>query len=508
MLTFAGEPLLFPDADVLSFFERYQDLSDLRIFSPHHSRVSGRQACRSRFEQDKGLGLPVWNWPDPPAPRLNTVYWPTGATRWAYGLFLVTRATRDRLFARLHSSNGNAAGTLSMGDDLDGGGLSPYSMDMYMLNPRPVSSMATDDDLWILPLVDERYFWQYRSVEDLEVTTATTWATLFGTLGTRLGRTVAVTPSIAAAYLKPDPTEFSRRYDNAALLLDAAAASVGRRVVRRVTGVVTLESPAVSQAKLLANLKRSYELLAGGDYGALGGDLPSSVAVAYQKIKQHLLRKNGQVLVQTSAAPSGTPVQVGDASLTIQCAAYADYNTADALQNEATLQAITDQLASDFYSWNSTRYDYTFREIQPWDLCGFDDHVLWTFGRPIAGELTGNVNAEALEEQESAAVTIRRGVDRLAQTRVQSLPVNCWPELNACADGDKIVFEPRLMAIADGDIAAGAEGTVSLYSDFSTDTTKNVTARNISGIIWMATKRGWVEGTGDAVWLGSPNECA
>lgn len=507
MLTFAGEPLLFPDVQVMAWMERNQDLADLCIFGQQQSRFSSsRHAVRSRFEQNKGIGLPVWNWPTAPAPRLNTVYWPTGATRWAYGLFLATRQTRDRIISRVHSSNGNVAATLSMGDDLDGGGLSPYSMDMWMLNPRPVSSTASDEDLWIIPLVDERYFWQFKAVADLEVTTSTTWATLFSTIATALGVTVTVSSSVEAAYLKPDPVEFTRRYENAAMLLDAAAASTGRRIVRRITGVVVAESGSIATATLLANLKRPYRLMAGGDYGALGGECPATVAVTYRKIKQHLLRSNGQVLRQTKAA-TGAPVKASDATLTIHCAAYADYNTSDTLQNGTALQTLTDKIAADYYAWQATRYDYTFGEIQPWDLCGFDDHVLWTFGRPIPGESQVHVSGESLADG-SASFPVRPSVDLLAQTRVQSLPVNVWPELNACSDPDKQVFEPRLYAKANADIAGGAEGTVSLYTGYATDTGKDVVVRNISSVQWDEDAGGWAEGIGDAEWLGTPAECS
>lgn len=502
MLTFAGEPLLFPghlgmnppDAPDLpleqwreldKWLQYHHSLDDLGQFGAMEARVaSGRQACRSRFEQNKGLGLPVMNWPAPPPPRLNTLYWPTGATRWARGWFLTTRAGMLRIRSSVRGDGGFTTGTLGIGDDADNDTDTPaMAITMHMLPPQPLSCSLEPGGLWLIPLVDERYFWQFASFGDNTVTTSTTWANLFTTLGTQLGVTVNVASSVEAAYLKPDPTDFSRRYDNAALLLDAAAWSCGRRIHRRIDGGVYCQSRSLADTILSANLKKKWRQIAGGDFSFLGGGQPAALICTFRKIKQYLLQENGKLYTkETAAATVSDKVTVSGRKLVIHCAAYADYDTSDVLQNGTALNALAAQIATDYYGWASEDYDYSFAGILDWTPCGYDDAILWRFGSLCGGE-------------------------QQAQTRVSTLPGNFFADVHLASDPDKEIVEPRLMAVADGDIAAGAEGTVSLYDSYTNDTTKNVIARNIGSMQWTGGNKGWVEGIGNAVWLGTPAEC-
>lgn len=516
MLTFAGEPLLFPNAKIDAFLARNLELLDLSQFADQPARrASARHACRSRFEQNKGLGMPVINWPAMPPPRINTLYWPTGATRWASGWFLATKATKDKILDKVRgssSSSGVQAKALAIGDDLDGSTDTPvHSIDMYLLPPRPISSTLQPDgtgeadsknDLWLIPLVDERYFWQFMNAGDISVTTSTTWATLFSTLGSALGVTVTVASAVDAAYLKPDPVDFSRRYDNAAMLLDAAAWSAGQRVVRRIDGTVRVEARSIADTVLDDNYGKKWRLLAGGDFSDQGGDLPEKVLVTFRKIKQYLLRSDNQLYTVENSATSGTQYVTGK-KLTIHCAAYADYNTSDTLQNGTDLGTLASQIKTDFYGWAAKDYDYCFAGIADWTPCGYDDAILWAFGRTCPDK-----GYDVNRDEEGRVIGLSVADEPLAYTRVQTLPGNCWPEINLCSDSTKEVVEPRLMAVADQDIAAGDTDTISLYDSFSHDTGKNVEATNMSGVTWKSGKRGFAEGIGDAVWLGSPSECA
>jgi hypothetical protein len=235
MLTFAGQELLFPTPELEAWILQNQDLADLSPFSEQRADIlSARHACRSRGEQTKGLGLPVLNWPPPPPVRLNTLWWPTGATRWARGYFLATTSGRDVIVSQVANEKGASASLLGIGDDENG---NPLALKMYMLPPRPMSCTKEGETLHLIPLVDERYFWQFAPAvnsggDPITVTTSTTWQSLIDDLASALGLDeITVELAIEAAYLKPDPTDFTRPWDNAALLLDALAVSIGRRIV-------------------------------------------------------------------------------------------------------------------------------------------------------------------------------------------------------------------------------------------------------------------------------------
>lgn len=510
MLTFAGEPLLFPDAKVDAFLARNLELLDMSQFADMQPRLaSGRHAVRSRFEQNKGLGLPVVNWPAPPPPRINTLYWPTGATRWAMGWFLATRKTRDKILSKIKPSSqtsGVNKAALGMGDDLDNTtDTAVNSIDMYLLPPRPISwtgRNGDDSDLWLIPLVDERYYWQFVNVGDISVTTSTTWANLFTTLGTALGATITVQGAVDSEYLKPDPIDFSRRYDNAALLLDAAAWSIGRRLVRRISGEIYVQGRSTADTVLSDNLEKKWRQLAGGDFSDMGTDQPQKLLMTFRKIKQYLLRSDNKLYTVEKDAPSGTKFIEGK-RLTIHCAAYADYNTSDALQNGTALGDLATKFSADYYGWAAKDYDCTFAGVADWKPSAYDDAILWAFGRTCPDKCF-----DLIKDDDGSVSGLEDRTELLAYTRVSTLPSNCWPEINLCSDSTKEIVEPRLMAKANEDITAGGEGMVSLYDSYTNDTTKDVKVRNISDQQWDSGNRGWVEGIGDAVWLGTPVECS
>ncbi len=509
MLTFAGEPLLFPTAELDAWMARNQELCDLGQFASVPAEThSARHACRSRFEQNKGLGLPVVNWPAPPPPRLNTLYWPTGATRWAMGWFCCTTEVRDRIIDKVHSSSGNNPGVLGIGDDLDGSSITPVNaISMYMLTPRPMTKGDDSDlDVWLIPLVDERYFWQYANFGDNTVSTSTTWESLIATLGTQLGVSITIASNIESNYLKPDPVDFSRRYDNAAMLLEAAAWSTARRVVRRIDGSVLFQSRSIADSDLRANLRRAakMQLLAGGDFGIIGGDQPRWLEVTWRKIYQHLLRSDNQLYSSRLPAIDGT-VNVADREFTIHCAALADFDAkGDSVPNNSTtLALLSSRLTIDYFGWQATNYDRTYAGIVDWRPTAYDDAILWSFGR-----LSPDKGFDLIRDDEGKLVGLGPLTEHLAYTRVQTLPPNTWPEVNLCSDSTKEVVEPRLMAIAsDGDIEPGEAGEVTLYDSLTHSLGKTVELTNISGVTWGDGLRGWAEGIGDAEWLGTPSEC-
>jgi hypothetical protein len=173
------------------------------------------------------------------------------------------------------------------------------------------------------------------------------------------------------------------------------------------------------------------------------------------------------------------------------------------LQNGTALDALAEAISLDFYGWSSKDYDRTFSGIVPWVPTGFDDSILWTFGRLSAVE---QYELEK-DKEDGSAVGIRCQRDLLAQTRVQTLPPNFWAEINLASDSSKHIVEPRLMAKANTLILPGGTGAVSLYDSYTHDTLDDVTLTNISGVDWQSGKRGWAEGIGDAQWLGTPSEC-
>ena len=144
--------------------------------------------------------VPVPNYSADRTPRLNTLIWPTGASRWAYGLFLATKTVINQL------SYGEAK-TLEMVAENQDQKHTKVRASMYALAPVQLSCVEVEFDgtaaeqLWLLPLVDARWYWQWRNTGSISVSSSSTWADVISSLGSQLG--VSITTTIRPNYDTP-----------------------------------------------------------------------------------------------------------------------------------------------------------------------------------------------------------------------------------------------------------------------------------------------------------------
>jgi len=391
-LSYANVPLLLhdPSGAANDHIRRYLDERMASIFTPELTcYTDDRSGPRTNNSQPsiQQVGLPVPNYPSQPRPKINTLYWPTGATRWAQGLFLIDGENLTRinnamatsgLYNKANTPQSFKMSTPEIGDD----GL---SSSLYMLPPRPVSPKNTPSDqrLWILPLVDVRYFWQFSAVS---VFASCGWSDLFSQLGTALGVTLSV-GAVSGNYFYPDPVEWRRDYENAAMLLDAACHTVGMRFVRNTIGDCYVMNSTLSATKLAGNLTNtSRQEIAGGDMSSLGfaSMVPGNVIVTYRNGDNSNIK--GVDTVAATISPNDPN--------------WEKVFHTTALQSR-TSTGLSGQIASDYYSWLTTRYDYDSAGILSWQPGGFDDFILWEYG-----------------------VKKGRQKEYHAQTRSQSMPYN------------------------------------------------------------------------------------
>jgi len=452
MLLYGGVELLFPDQDgeLAKWLREHQNLEDMVDFGePRLAEISPRRGLQSWYGVRKGIGQTVANYPKAPKPRLNTLYWPTGATRWARGFFLATGASKEKIVAQAHAA-GNVPLKLTMGED----GMYVQT-NMYLLPPRVVARQANAAEaLWILPLVDVRYWWQNRSTDDLEVTTSTTWASLFSTLATKLGTSVSMTAPIAA-YLQPDPIEFTRRYENAAAMLDAAALSVGKRIVRHLDGTVralSAEESAIIHDR--TNFRGTWQQICGGGDSLPKGSLPATVVTSFRKWRDYALLARGRVYTESQNAPVGTIVAAGT-KRTIHSTAFANCTDSDSSpSNTSELNALAVVIGNDAFAWMSRTHDYTFAGVKPWYPSGFDDAVEFAFGyQGPSGKCQAQTRVQSLPHD--------FGFDlQLSQFADMGAPLSEDEETDRPAG----LFEPVMRGKPVEAIAAGERGIVKIWT--------------------------------------------
>lgn len=183
MITYHGIPLLLedPQGSLSAFVSRHLPLEQLNLFGPPSSISDLRH--QSQGNHSHVMGLPTPNYPAPPALRINSLYWPTGAMRYSTFIGLVDDAQLDAILQVAESEASNLLpGQLVISDSntiiptsdfenefhTDANGRTAISAEMHMLTPRKISGLApwpggdvpAYKRLWLLPLVDVRYFWQ------------------------------------------------------------------------------------------------------------------------------------------------------------------------------------------------------------------------------------------------------------------------------------------------------------------------------------------------------------
>ena len=220
--------------------------------------------------------------------RIGDWYYPTGATRWSIFRGL---ATSNQVKEMLKATEGNVAQQFIMkvvplSPTLKELSTSIYTLttDLFMLPPRPLAEHGGEfDGLYLVTLVDERYYWQYHS-STIRPKTTTTWNDLISTLGTDLDLItdsevrISSQSTIPSVYSSPEvDSQFWTNEENTARLLDAVAFNTGRIVVRKLDGTYILLNTLESQTNVNTNresLATSIRI-AGGDIFYSGQNLPA-----------------------------------------------------------------------------------------------------------------------------------------------------------------------------------------------------------------------------------------
>lgn len=437
-IKYGGKCLLYETPEVEEFFDQRLPVSDWRAWAP---------------PLDHTLSV---NYPAPPQPAINQLYWPTGASRWATCYLLCDNKVKDELTAEAEK---NRDGIVSRSATLQLEFGETLIADMHLLPPRRASAVTGEraNPLWILPLVDDRYWWQFQDTGEIALTTSTTWAALYDLIEAELGVTI-VDETVDADYQIPDPYgPLKEQYANVASLLDAVAHSAGQRIVVDLDGVVRAMGWTTSQQRVDDNLERLTDISAGGQFTVEGGHVPAVCRVSFPKAHAFIPDIDGGRYSYDVAPGSAFPTSaiIPGTAKRVESRAYADFTTGGGTpDNNTALDALADRIGLDFYDSLSRQYHAALNGWAEWNPSGFDDAVIWNLGR--------------LRTQDN-------GGGQEVSTRVQSAPPNLGVAQMLNQDDALTIFDETIkQAKPDSTITAGSSGTFSIYED-GTDTTKNVT---------------------------------
>lgn len=412
-ISFAGVDLILedPSGSVQEFLDDHIPASDLRTASAWPNSV---------WNSPNGLTQP--NWSQPLSIRLSSWIWPTGASRWGFGYFLASQAQTQQIINAISSTGSASSGAGISGQNLvinDPANGYSRTFRAFLLPPHPVSADNSDPNgLWILPIVDQRFFWQfndYLSLLTIPTGAFSSWNSVFSNLG------YDVTPS--SSYLVPNPWTLNRHsYQNTAVLFDVLAHSVGMRLVCDSANGAgsgnSVTTPTYGTQGLSfrlqtygdANTRRNTLYFQGGyeagvlqtgvnNFGlnAQSAVLPPQVTVVFRALKNgiiyddNLTTPSGQTSIDgnghryalaVTAAQAGFSI-LSNASYTkiIRSTAVANFSAGNAApDNLVTLTNLATQIATDFYGWALWQQDQSFAGVSCRQETGFDDYFEFNMG--------------------------------------------------------------------------------------------------------------------------------
>jgi hypothetical protein len=192
----------------------------------------------------------------PPPPRrpiqVNRLWWPSGASRFAVGHFLADQGQVDSIRDVCYAvDEGTGLETYVAAPLLMNDGENEIETDLWLLPARPLQQIDTEG-LYLLTLVDERYFWWFRAASISVIEGTTTWDNLYGQIANALGVPITV-DEVPAAYLTPSSL-LALKYEPLPTLLDAVAFSVGQRITRALDGTVRAWNVENARLQMTTNL--------------------------------------------------------------------------------------------------------------------------------------------------------------------------------------------------------------------------------------------------------------
>lgn len=417
-ISYAGIDLLLPTPELQAWLDRYLPTAETALFGGEPAAVRSSMTG-TRGDNKTGVGLPLPNYPSAPPLRLNSLYWPTGATRWGRMVALATAQQLQQIYLK--------PAVYGVRQLLVHDGNTVVTAQMHMLEPRPLAgfSAVQAENLWLLPLVDERYLWQFRHMPPYEPSDISSWNAVFTLLGIALDKPLAVS-TIDPRFLSPDKTELFRPAANPAVLLDAVCHSIGHRfVLQPDVGYFSDRSwrmneirPAVAASQNASGGLHVFETnkwrfvdrpasldsqpqytdkrpVSGGWRNAGCAPLPYRLRIAAPREDDDVLDANGQRYTVEALICGGAPTVK---LLQTTCLARFRGGT-DEPDNAARLVQLARALRSAYVDWRTYKVDVSLPGCALYRITGFDDYVEWqTFGLASNGEYAAITRAQSLPE--------------------------------------------------------------------------------------------------------------
>lgn len=243
---------------------------------------------RDKKTADLAKRWPINQWHNPPL-KVGTYFYPHGLSRWSIFRGLMTSSMVQAVLQKTMGTGAQPFVLQAIPNSPGNFDKFTISTYLYMLPPRPLAEHGGRfDGLFLVTLVDERYYWQ-GATYTYHPNQASTWPALITQLSNLLGITVVTPPAAPDVYQPEIDSQLWGNEMNVPLLYDVAAHNMGGTAVRNLTGQpgfsYNIYQPWRSRQIAYQNrgAAKTVVRVAGGDifnHGADGQTLPSQALTA------------------------------------------------------------------------------------------------------------------------------------------------------------------------------------------------------------------------------------
>lgn len=411
--------LPIPDPHFISTLLQDPDGKIDEIVEKYHSQALSRLLCQNAAVViNRGNGCIIHNYEPTPPPRINQLVIPTGSTRWSYCLLLADDTIKQAIYTAC--DNGSKSMNLIFGTPVTGRQEKEHAITLTVkvLPPRRISPHSDDEtlnNLWIIPVVDERYTWQFSHTGSLSAyisESETDYAIPNNAVDILLDQleTDYLNVGVNDAYDDIKPTCLSTNdYENLPIVLDSILAHFGQRLavdigtwstVSESYEEVTFDSPPSGKTRFVTidgtNSKDVYDNNLLGKLGlractwATATTLTTAASSARYTIGKPFIVAGGMISSSGTTIAPHTPYASTPSSVDIQTTAGTYVNKTPGSEyktlaitaiwrtefDEDPSTAMKNQLGRDYFYQFYRQYDWTFAGVQPWQQGYFDDYMV------------------------------------------------------------------------------------------------------------------------------------
>lgn len=230
---YSGMPVLLDiDDRVRAFFEQRWPPS---AWPFAYGKTDAKPLAYPFFQKSRA-GIFTSPYPECPAPGINELVIPTGASRYAKALVIV-----DREFLEAFIDDPTTGKWPSEEPRDFRIQYNDHAVVWGMYALTPIRCDATiNANLWMLPLVDERYFWNRSYNPDISFLAYGSWQQFIDDIASGLGKYfgggIPIVGGVSEAYGMPDHESVKELNSSLGNLLDVAAMSIGKRCLYSAAG--------------------------------------------------------------------------------------------------------------------------------------------------------------------------------------------------------------------------------------------------------------------------------